>query len=127
MCFITVTSPDETTIDELKDVVLTELKLEADSDYHLVISDGTHTMIAEIPYPLTCAATSTWACFISRARSEVDAMFNVTTTPQFPSATVTVRGVGFFDAQHGQNGVAPNAIELHPVLELCFGMGCTPS
>jgi hypothetical protein len=30
--------------------------------------------------------------------------------------TATITGVGFFDFQHGQSGVAPNAIELHPVL-----------
>jgi hypothetical protein len=28
----------------------------------------------------------------------------------------TIRGVGFFDFIHGQTGVAPNGIELHPVL-----------
>ncbi len=119
-------SPTETTIYELKDVVLTELKSESDSDYHLVISDGTNTMIAEIPSPQTCASTSTWACFISNARSKIDAAYNVSSTPQFPSVTMTIRGVGFFDVLHGQNGVAPNAIELHPVLQLCFGAGCTP-
>ena len=27
-----------------------------------------------------------------------------------------VTGVAFFDYQHGQTGVAPNAIELHPIL-----------
>ena len=30
--------------------------------------------------------------------------------------TATITGVGFFDYYHGQTGVAPNAIELHPVL-----------
>jgi hypothetical protein len=29
-----------------------------------------------------------------------------------------VTGVGFFDFEHGQSGVAPNAVELHPIL--CF-------
>jgi hypothetical protein len=29
----------------------------------------------------------------------------------------TIRGVGFFDFLHGQTGVAPNGIELHPVLK----------
>jgi hypothetical protein len=29
---------------------------------------------------------------------------------------VTITGVGFWDAKHGQTGVAPNGIELHPVL-----------
>jgi hypothetical protein len=28
-----------------------------------------------------------------------------------------VVGVAFFDFQHGQTGVAPNAIELHPILD----------
>ena len=32
--------------------------------------------------------------------------------------TATVTGVGFFDILHGQTGVAPNGIELHPVLRL---------
>jgi hypothetical protein len=32
------------------------------------------------------------------------------------SGLATVTGVGFFDFWHGQRGVAPNAIELHPVL-----------
>jgi hypothetical protein len=27
-----------------------------------------------------------------------------------------VTGVAFFDYRHGQTGVAPNAIELHPLL-----------
>src|SRR5437764_12653521 len=41
-------SPVETTVFSL-DATLTEFKLEQDSDYHLVLSDGAgHTMIAEI-------------------------------------------------------------------------------
>jgi hypothetical protein len=31
-------------------------------------------------------------------------------------ARARVTGVAFFDFDHGQTGVAPNAIELHPVL-----------
>ena len=119
-------APTEQTVWELKNVTLTELKSESDSDYHLVISDGTHTMIAEIPSP-SCAMNSAWACFISRSRSEIDAMYNVSSSPQYPAATVTLRGVGFFDFKHSQNGVAPNAIELHPVLQICFGMNCSPT
>ena len=119
-------SPTETTLWELKDVTLSMIKLESDSDYHMVLSDGSHTMIAEIPYP-TCTSGSTWSCFMTRARSEVDAKFSVSSSPQYPAQTVTVRGVGFFDFIHGQTGVAPNGIELHPVLEICFGQGCSPS
>jgi hypothetical protein len=118
--------PVEETVWELTDVTLAMIKLETDSDYHMVLSDGAHTMIVEIPYPL-CASASAWSCFISRARAEVDAKLTVTPSFQYPALTVTVRGVGFFDFPHGQAGVAPNAIELHPVLELCFGKGCSPS
>ncbi len=119
-------SPYETTLWELKDVTLSMIKLETDSDYHIVLSDGPHTMIVEVPYP-PCGTSSAWACFLSRARSEVDAQLSVSSSPQYPAQTVTVRGVGFFDVSHGQTGVAPNAIELHAVLEICFGKGCTPS
>ena len=31
-----------------------------------------------------------------------------------PSTASRHHGVGFFDFPHGQRGVAPNAIELHP-------------
>jgi hypothetical protein len=31
-------------------------------------------------------------------------------------ARARVTGVAFFDFDHGQTGVAPNAIELHPIL-----------
>ena len=119
-------SPTETTLFELRDVTLTEIKSESDSDYHLVVSDGSKTMIVEIPYP-TCTTGSPWTCFITRARAEVDSMFTVTSSPQNPARVITVRGFGFFDVLHGQTGVAPNGIELHPVLQICFGQGCTPS
>jgi hypothetical protein len=119
-------SPTETTLWQLTDVTMTMIKLETDSDYHIVVSDGSHTMIVEVPYP-DCATASVWSCFISRARGEIDSKLSVTPSPQYPTQTVTVRGVGFFDSSHGQTGVAPNAIELHPVLQICFGKGCTPS
>jgi hypothetical protein len=36
------------------------------------------------------------------------------------SVPVTLTGLGFFDFAHGQRGVAPNAIELHPVISIVF-------
>ena len=36
------------------------------------------------------------------------------------SEQVTLVGLGFFDFAHGQDGVAPNAIELHPVINIEF-------
>jgi hypothetical protein len=37
-------------------------------------------------------------------------------------ARARIAGVAFFDFDHGQTGVAPNAIELHPILGFrCLG------
>jgi hypothetical protein len=41
-------------------------------------------------------------------------------------ATVSLVGVGFFDKPHRQTGHAPNAVELHPMVGICFGVGCVP-
>lgn len=35
-----------------------------------------------------------------------------------PSVPARVTGIGFFDRMHGQTGVAPNVIELHPILKI---------
>jgi len=37
-----------------------------------------------------------------------------------------VTGVGMFDFLHGQTGVAPNGIELHPILDIVFANSSTP-
>ena len=108
----------------LKNVTLTTVKMETDSDYHLVISDGTHTMIAEIPYPGCVGPGSPFACFITHARGAIDAQINVTSTPKTPNLTISIVGVGMFDFDHSQLGKAPNGVELHPVLGICFGLNC---
>jgi hypothetical protein len=51
---------------------LTEFKTEADSDYHLVLSSGAKTMIAEIPSP-TCVTGGPLQSGIANARTEFDA------------------------------------------------------
>jgi len=91
------------------------IRSEADGDLHLVMSDGQRTMIAEAPSG-SCDSRATLARRqqMSRARAAVQAC---------PSATVT--GVAFFDYHHGQTGVAPNAIELHPILS--FGCDAAPA
>lgn len=39
---------------------------------------------------------------------------------QVKPTRVRLTGVGFFDRVHGQTGVAPNGIELHPLLDIKF-------
>ena len=84
---------------------VTQAIAEDDRDLHLVLSDGTHTMIAEAPD----AACNTGARAYRRKQMLVahDAV-------KICNALVT--GVAFFDFFHHQTGVAPNEIELHPIL-----------
>lgn len=115
--------PTEATVFRLS-ATLTQYKLEADSDYHLVLSDGSgHSMIAEIPDPACVGAGSPLASSIQKARGEFDTKYTATGSFQNASVPVTVTGVGFFDFLHGQTGVAPNGIELHTVSDIQFGTG----
>ncbi|HZR42199.1 MAG TPA: hypothetical protein VFB12_18910 [Ktedonobacteraceae bacterium] len=119
--------PTETTIFQLHDT-LTEFKLESDSDYHLVLSDGMgHTMIGEIPDPTCVGSSSPLLTDIRTARAAFDAKFTPTGNFQTANVPITVTGVGFFDFLHGQTGVAPNGIELHAVLDVQFGTSATPT
>jgi hypothetical protein len=72
----------------------------------IVLSDGRRTMIAESPSPAcTSGATRFRRGQMAAARRRVRLC-----------ASARVTGVAFFDFLHGQTGVAPNGIELHPVL-----------
>ena len=100
---------------------LTKYKRETDSDYHLVIQDSSgRTMIIEIPSPNCVGAGSPFITGIRNARNEFDAKLTATTSFKSVSAPIAVRGVGFWDFLHGQTGVAPNGIEIHPVLDIAF-------
>jgi len=116
------------------DATLTGYKQEPDGDYHLVIADDQgNTMIAEIPDPGQLAPGSFFAQQISAARQSFDSQFGrppaaaPANEPAVAAAalvkateSVTLQGLGFFDFAHGQDGVAPNAIELHPVISIEF-------
>src|SRR5688572_19091399 len=114
-------SPRETTQYRLSGT-LTKYVREADSDYHLVIRDSAgRTMIIELPASNCVGAGSPFGPGIARARSQFDARFTATTSMKTTSTPVTIKGVGFWDYIHGQTGVAPNGIEVHPVLDITFG------
>lgn len=118
--------PTETTQFVLN-ATLVEYKLETDSDYHLVIKDSAgNTMIAEVPSPSCVGAGSPFLSGITNARSQFDATYTATTSFQTANVPVQITGIGFFDFLHGQTGVAPNGIEIHPVLNIVFNPGTTP-
>jgi hypothetical protein len=79
---------------------------EGDGDLHVLRRQGANHMISEAPSP-NCDkhATAYRRRQMRVARSHVRLC-----------ARARVTGVAFFDFPHGQTGVAPNAIELHPIL-----------
>ena len=103
-----------------------------DRDFHIVIRDHDdakaedapadsgerRTMIAKIPDPAVVVRSSPWRSAIVRVRRDFEQRFHPGTvfTERIIHAKVT--GVGFFDYIHGQNGVALNGLELHPVLDI---------
>ena len=100
---------------------LVEMRLEDDLDINLVIADPTRTgatMIAAFPNAAcTRGATPKAKAKMSRARAAFVAACGAPTTSfQELSGTATITGVGFFDKIHGQEGAAPNGVELHPVV-----------
>ena len=113
-------SPFETTL-VFVDATLVKYKLEDDSDLHLVIMDPLgNTIIAEIPSP-ACVSTGPFKDLIAGARAEFEARFSATTSFKNTNTPIRLTGIGFFDYIHGQTGVAPNGIEIHPVLSVQVG------
>jgi hypothetical protein len=115
-------SPYETTV-WVVSATLTDYKLEEDSDYHLVLRDELgNTIITEIAHPSCVGLGSPFAAGIANARQQFDARYTATEFFQFANVPVQVTGVGMFDFLHGQRGVAPNGIEIHPILDIWFDM-----
>ena len=100
---------------------LREYVREADGDYHLVLADRAgRRIIAEIPDPACVGRISPVRKAIRTARSRMDARYDVSSGFKAADRRIIVRGVGFFDYFHGQTGMAPNDLELHPVVGITF-------
>jgi hypothetical protein len=85
---------------------VTVVHLEGDSDYHLLLKEHGWPMIAESPAP---ECTSRAKLYYRQLMARAHRVARVCDRAR-------ITGVAFFDTDHGQAGVAPNAIELHPVL-----------
>lgn len=128
----------ETTVWELSSqaTTLVGYKYESDQDYHLVVMDSDQrTMIVEIPDPALLDDANPCKAQVAAARAAFDAKLGVQiralkqlveAQPPALSAPMLVQvsmpvdviGIGFFDEIHGQDGVASNGVELHPVLSI---------
>lgn len=105
------------------EATITSVKLELDGDYHMVLQGASgQTMVAEIPTPTNVfIGDSPWITKIAAARSEVyHRIDSGSLMGRNISARARLSGVGFFDFFHGQAGMAPNGLELHPVLGIEF-------
>ena len=105
-----------------------QARLEDDGDIHLVISalkKPAKTMIVEFP-DRSCVASAFKRPQIARARRRFLNNCGRVSASRWSHLRgfVTIIGVGFWDAIHGQRGVAPNGVELHPVLS--FEGTCRP-
>jgi hypothetical protein len=111
-------------------------RAESDGDYHLVLGNEpeNRTIIAEIPKPGDFGSMqSNFADAIYTARVAMDTRFGhqeIITDPtqggpvaafaEPGNIPVVITGLCFFDFIHGQRGVAPNGLELHPVIKIDF-------
>jgi hypothetical protein len=108
----------------LRNVRLVEAVRAADKDIHLVIRDGGgRKMIVEFPDPdCSGAALSKKRAVMKRAKAALLAACGYIPTKFVDlQGRATIEGVGFFDEVHQQIGVAPNGVELHPVLKFSSG------
>ncbi|MBU6231326.1 hypothetical protein KGP36_01555 [Patescibacteria group bacterium] len=94
--------------------------VEADSDFHLVLSDGKHTMIGEIPKP-ECADPDYSKQFAACRACVVKAIGYYPKSIRMLKSpvTCTLTGVVFFDMpHHNGKGHAGNEVEIHPIIKI---------
>jgi hypothetical protein len=124
-----LTTPTPTTsmprYDQVEDSVytvlvnITEMRVESDSDWHLVITDGKSTMIAECPCPsCNSVIASPYISEFTTARNWIAANIGNVQNTSLNVKNVLVTGQAFLDPPHGQSGAAPNNVELHSILKI---------
>ena len=95
---------------------------EDDRDYHIALEDPDapgSTVVTELA-DTTCAGAAI-SPHLATLRS-AEGMFDMLLAGKSPSTlvgtVVRVRGVGFYDFNHGQRGRSANCIELHPIVSI---------
>lgn len=101
---------------------ITYVRLEDDRDYHIALADpgdSSYTIVTEVP-DIACqgAASSLYRGALETARNAFVSLLGGRSPSSLVGTTVRVRGVGFFDFNHGQNGRARNCMELHPIVSI---------
>jgi hypothetical protein len=93
----------------------------ADGEIRLVIADREppQTEIVAVAPDPACAAGSRFADNIAAVRDAIERKFG-TFSRLTPALPVTATGIAYFSARRGEPGMAPNGIELHPLIGLAF-------
>jgi hypothetical protein len=101
---------------------ITSARTAFDSHFTIVedITVPTPPVPAPAPVPVPAPAPGPAAVAPGAAGATAAAAAAGVTAFQEVAVPVTLTGLGFFDFAHGQRGVAPNAIELHPVIGIVF-------
>ena len=106
------------------DCMLIETKIEADQDYHVVIStigNASETMDAEICNP-GCPSIANTSRFtaLTNLFSWYQTWVGTPSSYKTINTPVHITGVGFYDFSHGSTGAAPQSTprEIHPVLTM---------
>ncbi|HEV2262136.1 MAG TPA: hypothetical protein VGR69_07625 [Candidatus Rubrimentiphilum sp.] len=115
--------------------ILVGFKEESDRDLHIVLADPSSpadTMIGEVPDPqCSTVAASGHATQIAKVRNAFIKCFGtppVGSLMKFSGKMIAqLTGVGFFDVLHGQTGVAPNGLEIHPIVKVKTVSGSCPT
>jgi hypothetical protein len=98
-----------------------EYRREEDGDYHLVLydlKDTTKTMIGEIP--LTFCSTVAKSKYAKKFEQSSDYFEQkiMDKKNKTKKEVYKIYGPAFYDKKHGQLGLAPNGIEIHPILSI---------
>lgn len=114
----------EDTVYSINCYIIAYKKQQDDKDIHLVIEDTktNETMVAEV-MSADCRSvrkTSRYQQIKKLNEWFIENIGTATTSFYYPKSPilVTITGVGFFDAMHGQKGMALNGREIHPVLSM---------
>ena len=115
------TYPEEFKTFEVTGKILV-VRLEDDHDYHVALqdlSDPSVTIVTEIA-DASCEgpATSPFRQLLGQARNAFNAIIGGQSFSAMIGETLKVRGVGFYDFNHGQTGRSQSCLEIHPVISV---------
>jgi hypothetical protein len=94
---------------------ITKFIWEDDDDLHLVLKQGEHTMVGEIPDPFCPDNVSGYSKKFERARKNFN---KIAAKNEYKNHRFRITGVLFFDKPAHGEGHSDNGSELHPIIAL---------